>query len=170
MKWHAGHLHPNSVRLKVTSSYYFCINLVELPDPALLPSPVNDVVYVRAILPTSLRPSINTPSAIPAAFPRFPPKYTYSFTPSYPPRAVDPEAIRTKAVNESSLLEESLAKLVAAEAKGEVTEARHTGKEGRAERDEVWWETWKEMGCDLDRNVAEIWQVGDNKRGVAGST
>ena len=165
---------------------------VEPLNPALLPSPVDERIYTRAILPTALRPTSNTPSSIPSTFPRFPPKYTYSFTPSYPPRAVDPEIIRRKAIAELPLVEQSLARLVSAETQEAIaemppveeslaklvsawTQAQSTGggsigeaNEGRAARelrDKVWWATWREMGCDLDRSGNEIWPVEKMRRG-----
>jgi len=122
------------------------------------------VIYTRSILPSALRPSNNTPSVIPSTFPVFPPKYTYTFTPTYPPRAVDPEAIRKKAVAERALVQQSLARLVA-ESKAQPPEEGHVVKEGREKREEIWWETWKTMGCDLDRGVNEIWPVGKMRRG-----
>ena len=67
-------------------------------------------------------------------------------------------------------MEQSLARLVSAE-----TQAQSTGgdsiegvKEGREAREEVWWETWREMGCDLERGGNEIWSVGKMRRGLAG--
>ena len=143
---------------------------IEPLNPALLPSPVDERVYNRAILPTALRPTSNTPSSIPSTFPLFPPKYTYSFTPSYPPRAVDPETIRRKAVAERALVEQSLARLVSTETHVQSTGggAVEGGKEGREAREEFWWETWREMGCDLDIGGNEIWPVGKMRRGLAG--
>jgi hypothetical protein len=143
----------------------------EPPNPALLPSLVNEKIYNRAILPPELRPSANTPAYIPPNFPTFPPKYTYAFTPTYSPRAVDPETIRRKAVAERQLVEESLARLVAEEESLKTTEMQNgkEEKEGRDLREEVWWETWKEMGCDLDRGTKELWPVRKTRRAGMGS-
>jgi hypothetical protein len=126
---------------------------------------VDDIVFTNDILPAALRPANNTPAAIPPYFPRFPAKYTYKFTPSYPPRAVDPEMIRKQAVAERALVEESLARLVAED----VNVATPTGDDdGKGKREEIWWETWKEMGCDLDRAAGDVWEVGKVKRELTG--
>lgn len=155
------HLHP------VKGSFPTILLLtVEPPNQSLLPSPVNEKIYSRAILPPELRPAANTPDYIPPYFPKFPPKYTYAFTPAYPPRAIDPETIRKKAVAERQVVEESLAKLVAKEESSKPREMQN-GKselEGRELREEVWWETWREMGCDLDMGAKEVWPVIKNRR------
>ena len=140
----------------------FC---VEPPNQALLPSPVNDVVYTRAILPSSLRPSLNTPSYIPSWFPTFPPKYTYSYTPSYPPRPVDPEDIRNKAVLERDLLDKNLERLMNLENQ-RLQENPPKFGEARDKREEVWWEAWKELGCDVAR--IDIWPLPKIKRELQG--
>ena len=138
--------------------------------PALMPSPVNETIYNKAILPTDLRPSANTPSVIPASFPRFPPKYTYSFTPAYPPRPVESEAIHEKAVEERELVEDNLAKLVGVEEHYELSsEASKAIREGRQKREDVWWQTWRDMGCDLDRGGNQIWPVAKLSRGLGES-
>jgi len=139
---------------------------VEPIHPALLPSPVNELVYTRAILPSALRPQTNTPAFIPPSFPTFPPKYTYSFTPSYPPRAVDPETIRKKVVEDRTLIESSLAKLImSGHTTKKQTTRQITEKEGREKRDEVWWKCWREMGCDIDGGNEGIWPVERGRRG-----
>src|SRR5579862_2808597 len=138
---------------------------LEPPHPALLPSPVNELVYTRAILPPALRPQTNTPSFIPSTFPKFPPKYTYSFTPSYPPRAVDPETIRRKVVEERALIESSLSKLVAGQVRPQAPIIAEE-KQGRERREEIWWEVWREMGCDLERGNDGVWPVEKSRRGV----
>jgi Transcription factor TFIID complex subunit 8 C-term len=135
-------------------------------NPALLPSPVDDVIYTQAILPATLRPANNTPASIPPTFPRFPAKYTYSYTPTYVPRAVDPELIRKVSVQERALVEQSLARLIAAE--GGETAPWKTGCVEGEKMEEVWWETWREMGCDLDRGVGDIWEVPKVRRRLAG--
>jgi transcription initiation factor TFIID subunit 8 len=140
---------------------------IEMTHPALLPSPVNELVYTRAILPPALRPQTTTPSFIPSSFPRFPAKHTYSFTPSYPPRAVDPETIRRKVVEERALIESSLAKLVSGQVTRPVTSTGN--KEGRERREEVWWETWRELGCDLDTKNEGVWPVERDRRGITWS-
>jgi hypothetical protein len=73
--------------------------------------------------------------------------------------------IRKQAVVERALVEESLARLVAAE--GGETPIGITG-EGKQKRDEVWWETWKELGCDLDRGNGDVWPVNKMGRGLVG--
>lgn len=66
-----------------------------------------------------------------------------------------------------------MAKLVARETRrlGEETTAgeRTAEKEGREKREEVWWETWREMGCDLERGGMDIWPVGKMRRRETGS-
>ena len=140
------------------------IDKVEPLNPALEPSPVNNMIYTRAILPSALRPSNNTPPFIPPTFPPFPPKYTYAFTPTYPPRAVDPETIRKRAVAERDLVEQSLARLVASEQRESTKDPRNVPVDGREKREQVWWETWREMGCDLDKTPYEVWPVGKMRR------
>jgi hypothetical protein len=143
---------------------------IEPLNPALLPSAVDERVYTRAILPSSLRPASNTPAFIPAAFPRFPPKYTYSFTPTYPPRATDPETILQKAIKERTLVEQNLARLIPTERLVQSTDMDIVAqKEGRDEREEIWWNTWKDMGCDFEHGTNEVWPVSKVKRGLAGS-
>jgi hypothetical protein len=64
------------------------------------------------------------------------------------------------------MVEESLAKLVAAAG---ATEKEETLEEARAKREEVWWETWRDMGCDLDKQEKEdIWEVDKVRRGMVG--
>lgn len=139
-------------------------------NTALLPSEVDENVYTRIILPTTLRPSTNTPDYIPQNFPRYPPKYTYSFTPSFPPRAIDPELIRKKVVNERGLVEQNLDRLVNSEVVVQQQQQKSAaGGEERDLREEVWWETWREMGCDLDRGGKEIWPVPKMGRGLTGN-
>jgi hypothetical protein len=164
MKCLAGQFRRNSTLQKVASS---SDKLTSEPlNPALQPSPIDDIIYTQEILPEELRPSQNTPSAIPANFPPFPAKYTYSFTPSYPPRITEPELIRKQAALETQMVEKSLAKLVTAAGANETQE---TLEEARAKREEVWWETWKEMGCDLGKQEKEdIWEVDKVRRGMAG--
>jgi hypothetical protein len=68
-------------------------------------------------------------------------------------------------------VEESLARLVAEEESSKMTEMQN-GKEektGRELREEVWWETWKEMGCDLDRGTKEVWPVRKPRRAGMGT-
>lgn len=45
----------------------------------------------------------------------------------------------------------------------------NNNKEGRELREEVWWEAWREMGCDLERGGNEVWPVGKMRRGLTGS-
>jgi len=68
---------------------------------------------------------------------------------------------------ERELVEQSLARLVNSE--GQVVLQHQTGssKEGRELRDKVWWEVWREMGCDLERGGNEIWPVEKLRRGLA---
>ena len=101
----------------------------------------------------------------------FPAKvYLLVFTPSFPPRAVDPETIRNRAVTEREKVEQSLAKLVAREMQSvREGEERAGERGGRERRDEMWWETWREMGCDVERGVGEVWPVGKMRRRVTGS-
>jgi hypothetical protein len=70
---------------------------------------------------------------------------------------------------ERELVEQSLARLVNTE--GQVVPQHQTGnsKEGRELRDDVWWEAWMEMGCDLERGGNEVWPVGKMRRRLAGS-
>lgn len=71
---------------------------------------------------------------------------------------------------ERELVEQSLARLVNPE--GQVVTQHQTennSKEERELREEVWWETWREMGCDLERGGNEVWPVGKMRRGLAGS-
>jgi hypothetical protein len=145
---------------------------LEPKHPSLLPSDVDERVYTRAILPPGLRPSTNTPEYIPRVFPLFPPKYTYSYTPSYVPRTVDPEIIRRKAARERELVEQSLARLVRREdeqlagGKGGLEGREGIGDVGdRGHREGVWWETWREMGCDLDGS-SDVWPVPKMRRAV----
>jgi hypothetical protein len=74
--------------------------------------------------------------------------------------------IRRKAVEERVLVEENLAKLVDVDGVKEIN--GHVAKEGREQREQVWWETWKEMGCDVDMGNHEIWPVQKVRRGVTG--
>jgi len=69
-------------------------------------------------------------------------------------------------------VEQSLANLVAVEryAKGETVDGygdavggMSTGKDGRKEREEVWWTTWREMG--FEDGGEEIWPVPKIGRG-----
>jgi hypothetical protein len=171
MKCHGGLHHHNFTPPKVPLSRPSFLKIEPL-HAALLPSTVDERIYTRVILPPSLRPSTNTPSFIPPTFPPFPPKYTYSFTPAYPPRPVDPETIRRKAVSERELVEQSLARLVGT-SEGQVAgggkNSNVAHKNDRESREEVWWETWREMGCDLERSANEIWPVGKMRRGLIGS-
>ena len=64
-------------------------------------------------------------------------------------------------------MEQSLARLVSA---GTLAQSTHGGavgggKEAREAREEVWWETWREMGGDLDHSGNDIWPVGKIGRG-----
>jgi Transcription factor TFIID complex subunit 8 C-term len=137
---------------------------IEPPHRALDPSQVDQQIYTKAILPAQLRPQSNTPEYVPGTFPLFPPKYTWSYTPSYVPRAVDPEVIRRKAAQERELVERSLARLVQREGReGREERERDTGERG--ERERVWWDTWREMGCDLD-SLTEVWPVPKLRREV----
>jgi hypothetical protein len=96
--------------------------------------------------PRALRSESNTPGYVPSTFPHFPPKYTYSFTPSFPPRAVDPETIRSRGVG------------------GGVWDV------GMEKREEIWWETWRKMGCDVERGLGEVWpMMGKMRRRGKGS-
>ena len=81
---------------------------------------------------------------------------------------MDPETIRNRAVMEREKAEQSLAKLVARETQN-VDQSVELRKEGRETRDEVWWETWREMGCDAERGGNEVWPVRKIRRGVAES-
>lgn len=67
-------------------------------------------------------------------------------------------------------MEQSLARLVNAETQAQSTDGEAVAgvKEAREARDEVWWETWREMGCDLDHGGNEIWSVGKMRRRLAG--
>ena len=133
--------------------------LLEALDKALLPSPINETIFVRSVLPPSLRPANNTPNWVPPHFPPFPPKYTYSFTPTYPPRASDPETIRRTAVLERGLVEKSLGKLLKVEQ--DVKLETGGAREPRADRDELWWTTWRDMGLEVDGGEEEeIWPIG----------
>jgi len=138
---------------------------LEPKHPSLLRPEVDERVYMRDILPQGLRPAQNTPAYIPRVFPLFPPKYTYSYTPSYVPRAVDPEVIRRRAARERELVEMSLARLVRREESVVAREVDGGEEGGRARREAVWWETWREMGCDVDSSN-EVWPVPKVRRVV----
>src|SRR5271156_2891973 len=106
-----------------------------------MPSAVNETIFQNMILPSQLRSNNTTPSEIPPLFPRFPPKYTYKFTPAFPPRAIDPETIRRKTVEERSLIQASLARLISAEYAAKWTaEGEDRRAEGREDRMAVWWD------------------------------
>lgn len=138
---------------------------IESQHPALRPSEIDERTYMETILPPQLRPQSNTPDYIPGTFPLFPPKYTWSYTPSYVPRAVDPEVIRRKAAQERELVERSLARLVQREEKQRRSAEMERDMGERGLRDQVWWDTWREMGCDLDSST-EVWSVPKTRRGV----
>ena len=71
---------------------------------------------------------------------------------------------------EREKLEQSLAMLVARETQSVEEEGRaHVAKDGREKRDEMWWDTWKEMGFDAEIRGSDVWPVGKMRRGVAGS-
>ena len=76
---------------------------------------------------------------------------------------------------EREKVEQSLAKLVAREAQGAEEEGVGTGRgaggrdEGREKREEIWWETWREMGCDVERGLGEVWPVEKMRRRGTGS-
>lgn len=73
---------------------------------------------------------------------------------------------------EREKVEQSLAKLVARETQSAVEEGagvERTGNEGREKREEMWWETWREMGYDLERGGSEIWPVEKMRRRETGS-
>ena len=65
-------------------------------------------------------------------------------------------------------MEQSLARLVSAETQAPSTVGAAGVKEGKEAREEVWWETWREMGCDLELGGNEIWPVGKMRRGLTG--
>jgi hypothetical protein len=46
-------------------------------------------------------------------------------------------------------------------------ETSDPANEGRQQREQVWWETWREMGCYLNRAGNEVWPVGNMRRGLA---
>ena len=47
-------------------------------------------------------------------------------------------------------------------------EERAGGRGGRERREEMWWETWREMGCDVERWERKIWPVGKMRRRETG--
>jgi Transcription factor TFIID complex subunit 8 C-term len=108
------------------------------------------------ILPSQLRSSNTTPAEIPAVFPRFPPKYTYKFTSTFPPRAVDPETIRRRTVEERSLIQASLARLIQAEYPPQNIEEDKGAMQ-------VWWDTWEQVSS-LEGSKGEVWPVERPRR------
>lgn len=73
-------------------------------------------------------------------------------------------------MTERTLVEQSLARLIVVEGQTASTETNAVAqKEGKEKREEIWWKTWKDMGCDLDRGINEVWPVPKVRRGLAGS-
>jgi hypothetical protein len=168
---HASHICPKAPAFL---GWWADFGGVEPLNKALKPSPINKEIFNRIILPSTLRPSTNTPASIPAVFPPFPPKYTYKFTPLYPPRITDPEKIHKRSVQERNRVEASLAKLAQAETPvvQEVIVAATGDNDdvvvGREGREAFWWRTWKEMECDKEIGAEEVWPVPKVRRGVGG--